>query len=192
MQRTIPLLIASIHDPGGVTRRGAIANLSEIVSVTNESPAKIYKAAEEKYQDLLRDLRPVISKGKLSKDDWASIGGFVTKFQEELSSFSPSYGLEVVNLHQAVAEDLGKDVNTIETYLIYSKARQDSPNLPEGKPEDVVTESLKANERPMTPRQIAAASGVNYNTVRRVVQELLRSGKIIRASGRGAYTVKRT
>ena len=191
MQRTIPLFITSIHDPGGVTRRGAVANLSEIISITNESPARIYKATEEKYQGLLRELRPIISKDKLSKDDWASIGGFVTKFQEDLGSFSPDYGLEVVNLHQAVAEDLGKDGNTIEAYLIYAKVRRERPNLPEGEPEDAVVESLRSSDGPMTPRQISAASGVNYNTVRRVVQELLRDGKIVRAATRGAYAAKK-
>lgn len=190
MQRTIPLFITSIHDPGGVTRRGAIANLSEIVSITNESPAKIYKAAEERYQDLLRELRPIISKERLSNEDRASIGAIVNKFQDGLGGFSPSYGLEVVNLRQAVAEDLGRDVNTIEAYLIYAKARREKPNLPEGRPDDVIIESLKSSPKPMTPSQISAACGVNYNTVRRVVQELLRDGKITRGSARGSYTTK--
>jgi hypothetical protein len=190
MQRTIPLFITSIHDPGGVTRRGAVANLSEIVSITSESPAKIYKITEEKYQGLLKELRPIVSKEKLSRDDWASIGGLVTRFQEDLDNFSPNYGLEVVNLHQAVAEDLGKDVNTIEAYLIYSRVLQAKPNLAEGRPDDAIIESLRVSERPMTPRQISAASGVNYNTVRRVVQELLREGKIVRAGARGAYSSK--
>ncbi|HEV2225398.1 MAG TPA: helix-turn-helix domain-containing protein [Nitrososphaerales archaeon] len=190
MQRTIPLFITSIHDPGGVARRGAVANLSEIVSITNESPAKIYKAAEERYQGLLKELRPIISKEKLSNEDRASIGAIVNRFQDELGGFSPSYGLEVVNLRQAVAEDLGKDVNTIEAYLIYAKARREKPNLPEGRPHDIIIETLKSSPRPMTPSQISASCGVNYNTVRRVVQELLRDGQISRGTGRGTYAIK--
>lgn len=190
MQRIIPLFITNIHDPGGVTRRGAVANLSEIVSITNGSPAKIYKAVEERYRDLLKELRPLVSKERLSRDDWASVGGSVNKFQDELSNFSPSYGLEVINLRQAVAEDLGKDVNTIEAYLIYFRARREKPNLPGGRPDDIIMESLKSNPRQMTPSQISAACGVNYNTVRRVVQELLRNGKIIRGSSRGSYTAR--
>jgi len=50
--------------------------------------------------------------------------------------------------------------------------------------------SLRESGKPMTPRQIAAASGVNYNTVRRLVQELLRDGKLVKAGPRGAYSTK--
>ncbi|MEM3191386.1 MAG: winged helix-turn-helix transcriptional regulator [Candidatus Parvarchaeota archaeon] len=190
MQRTIYLFITSIHDPGGATRRGVIANLSEIVSITNESPAKIFKAAEERYQDLLRELKPIISKERLSNENRASIGAIIKKFQDELGGFSPSYRLEVVNLRQALAEDLGKDVNTIEAYLIYAKARRENPNLPQGRPDNIIIETLKSNSKSMTPSQISAACGVNYNTVRRIVQELLRDGQISRGKGRGTYTIK--
>lgn len=190
MQKTIPLFITSIHDPGGATRRGAIANLAELVSITSHSPAAIYKATEDRYRELLSKLKPIISKRKLSKDDWSAFGELVTMFREDLKSFSPEFGVEVVNLPQAVAEDLERDVNTIEAYLIYSGARRDRPNLPEGRPEEGVLKILRTARKPMTPRQISAMSGVNYNTVRRVVQELFRDGKVARATGRGAYTAK--
>jgi hypothetical protein len=189
LQKTIPLFITSIHDPGGVTRRGAIANLAELVLITSQSPAAVYKVAEDRYRALLSQLRPIISKRNLSKDDWGTFGDFVTKFREDLLRFSPEFGIDVVNLPQAIAEDLERDVNTIEAYLIYADARRSKPTLPEGSPEDGVLESLRTSGKPMTPRQISATSGVNYNTVRRVVQELLRDGKIARATGRGAYVI---
>ena len=192
MQRIIPLFITSIHDPQGVTRRGAIANLSDIVSITDRSPAELYKVTEDQYQRLLKELRPVISKAKLSDNDRSAIGELVARFQENLKNFSPDFGLEVVNLHQAVAEDLGKDINTIETYLILSDARRNNPHLPQGSPDEIVMSTLRAAGKPMTPRQIAAASGVNYNTIRRVVQELLREGKITRGTLRGSYVTKTT
>ena len=188
MQRNIPLFITNIHDPSGVTRRGALANLSDIVSITTRSPAEIYKVAEERYQGLLMELRPIISKPRITNEDRATIGQLVTRFQGDLVSFSTDFGLEVVNLHQAVAEDLGKDINTIETYLIYSVARQNNPNIQGGNPNDVVMNTLRSAGKPLTPRQIAVASGVNYNTTRRIVQELLRDGKISKGPGRGTYS----
>jgi IclR helix-turn-helix domain len=186
MQKTIPIVISTIHDPGGVTRRGAIANLDEIVS-TGQSPSAIYKTTEERYWTLVEKLRPIISKTKFSKEDWTTIGEAVSKFQDDLKNFSPSFGFEVINLAQAVAEDLDRDVNTIQAYLFYAKSHQNNQNLPEGSPDEAVLQSLRAGGRPMTPTQISLASGVNYNTVRRVVQELLRDGKVARTRARGVY-----
>lgn len=187
MLKIIPLVITTIHDPGGVTRRGAIANFDELISIKSQSPATIYTATEQRYSELVGKLKKLVSKRKLSKDDWATIGELVTRFDEDLRSFAPDFGLEVINLTQALAEDLSRDVNTIQAYLIYSKTRRDKPGLVESNPKEAVVGSLESSIRPMNPREISAASGVNYNTVRRVVQELLRDGKILRARGRGAY-----
>jgi len=192
MPTIIPFIITTIHDPGGRTRRGAVANLEELVSTASRSPAAIYKAVEERYLRLVDRLRPIISKERLENEDRATIGELVRKFEEEMRNYSTDLGLEVINLPQALAEDLKKDVNTIQAYLIYSKARRENPNLPKGLPRDIVVETLRANAKPMTPRQISVASGANYNTVRREVQELLRDGKIVKTSRRGMYMIRQT
>lgn len=190
MRKIIPFVITTIHDPGTTGRRGAVANLEELVSIANESPTTIFKIVEERYSALVNKLKKISSKGKLSKDDWAKIGELVTEFNDDMKNYAENFGLEVINLRQALAEDLGKSVNSIEAYLIYSKVKRAKQNLPEGKPVEVIIRCLNTTNRPMTPRQISAASGVNYNTVRRVVRELLRDGKIVRTAGKGTYTIK--
>jgi predicted transcriptional regulator len=189
IRKIVPIVISTIHDPSGAVRRGVIANLNEIVS-TGKSPSALYKDTEGLYWLLLTKLKSILSKGRLGRDDWAAIGDLVSKFKEDLKGYSQDFGFEVINLPQALAEDLRRDVNTIQAYLIYSEARRNRTSHIEGESDEAVLETLKSSERPMTPRQISAASGVNYNTVRRLMRDLLRGGKVIKGRARGTYLAK--
>jgi DNA-binding transcriptional ArsR family regulator len=193
MSKTLPLFVITAHDPDGVTRRAIVANFDEVMAAAALiSPSKIYAEAESRYFSLVDTLRRITIKGRLTNDDRKEIGDAVVKFDAELKAFSPDLKLEIVNLHQALAEDLGKDINTVETYLLYSRASRDGKVIQSGSPNEAILQSLRQSARPMTPREIASASGVNYNTIRRAVKELLRNGMVSMGPKRGSYVVNAT
>ena len=181
------MLVTNVHDPDGVVRRTITASFDEIASVTNLSPSLIYREAENRYSELVANLKVEFLKHKLAKEDWITVGQSITKFEADMKNLTPELGLQIINLNQALSEDLRKDVNTINAYVIYSIARQGKDTFTQQRPEEAIIECLKKSDHPLTPTEVSALSGVNYNTVRRVVQELLRNGQVTKGRGRGSY-----
>ena len=188
MPKTLPLFVTTASGPNGTTRRTIIANFDEVMAAgASVAPSEIYGQAEARYSELVATLRKMVGKGRLSNEDRTAIGDAVTRLDNELKAFDPNLKLVIVNLHQALAEDLGKDINTVETYMLFSKATKAGNVAGSASPNEAIIKSLKAQSRPMTPREIAEASGVNYNTIRRAVKELVKAGKVAPGPRRGSY-----
>jgi DNA-binding transcriptional regulator GbsR (MarR family) len=159
----------------------------DYVGFSDERTPKLLKEVALRYQKIVAKCKPKAKKAiKGEQKEIENIAESYLNYQQWLTSLSPP--LSVTNLKSMFCEDLKIDRNTLEAYLLLYIAKKRVVPKHDKPIKEVVIRTLKSSKKPLSIKEIAIKTGLNYNTLRRTLREMMREGKI-KILGRGLYHI---
>jgi predicted transcriptional regulator len=184
-------LVSTINEPGGSRKRGMVASLGDIMHPDlGQSPSELLRSAENHYDKLVEKCKEIIAgRERIEDTDRFRIGEEIARFRAAVNDQDRNFDLEVYNLIEALAEDLKQNPATVQSYFLYYESHKDRAFSSDKRVSinDSIIEAFRRTNRAMTPTQISLESGVNYNTTRRVLQELASKKILVKGRARGTY-----